>query len=137
VNGQLPTVPFGLIALTGGASPVLNFTNLTCSATYCHGNFTGGVGASNSVSWGASNLACNSCHGIPPPTGRHDKHVNGESIACATCHGTGYGSSTITGGALPLHVDGVKTIASGTPPGWDPTTRRCSNSCHGASQGTW
>jgi predicted CxxxxCH...CXXCH cytochrome family protein len=128
VNGLLPTVPFGLIAITGGAAPSFNFGNLSCSATYCHGNFTGGVGAGNSVSWGASGLACNACHGIAPSTGEHQRspHV---SAGCGACH-SGYTSSAVN---LGLHVNGTKDVGgTGTRiTSWNSGTQNCTPTCHG------
>jgi mono/diheme cytochrome c family protein len=71
-------------------------------------------------------LVCGSCHAIPPATGRHDLHVNSEGVSCGTCHGTGYSKTTVN---AATHMNGVTNIAS--TPGWNPTTRSCSNSCHG------
>ncbi len=40
-------------------------------------------------------VACSSCHGLPPDTGRHAFHVVTRGIACGTCH-TGYDPTTHT-----------------------------------------
>jgi mono/diheme cytochrome c family protein len=72
-------------------------------------------------------LVCGSCHAIPPATGQHSTHA-GQHVACGTCHGSGYSSTTVNS---TTHNNGVKNIASGSTPGWNPTTRSCSNSCHG------
>ena len=61
----------------------------TCSNIYCHGNFTGGVGAIVTPTWTtAGALACTSCHGAPPALNATTHHP--ANTACATCHGTGY-----------------------------------------------
>jgi len=71
---------------------------------------------------------CGSCHTIPPSSGHHSTH---RSRSCATCHGTGYSATTVN---AATHNNGVKNIASGSTPGWNPTTRSCSNSCHGTER---
>jgi mono/diheme cytochrome c family protein len=69
--------------------------------------------------------ACGSCHAIPPATGRHSKH-NSQNISCATCHGSGYSTTTVN---ATTHNNGTKNVASTI--GWNATTRTCANSCHG------
>jgi mono/diheme cytochrome c family protein len=71
-------------------------------------------------------LVCGSCHAIPPATGHHSLHVGEVGLSCGTCHGTGYSSTTVNSAT---HDNGVVNISS--TPGWNPTTRTCSNSCHG------
>ncbi len=66
---------------------------------------------------------CGSCHSIPPSTGRHSRHT---FTSCATCHGTGYSSTTVN---TATHMNGTVNIAS--TPGWNPVDRTCTNSCHG------
>ena len=70
--------------------------------------------------------ACGSCHAIPPATGHHSTHL---SRSCATCHGTGYSTTTVN---AATHNNGVKNIV--TTIGWNPATRTCSNSCHGTER---
>ena len=72
-----------------------------------------------------SSPACGSCHAIPPVTGRHSKHVS-KGVACESCHGTGYSSTSFN---AATHNNGVKNIATNT--GWNAVKRTCSNSCHG------
>jgi mono/diheme cytochrome c family protein len=67
--------------------------------------------------------ACGSCHAIPPSSGHHSTH---RSRSCATCHGTGYSTTTVN---AATHNNGVKNIVSTI--GWNATNRSCSNSCHG------
>jgi mono/diheme cytochrome c family protein len=69
---------------------------------------------------------CGSCHAIPPSTGHHSYHVNSQGLSCGTCHGTGYSSTSVNSAT---HNNGVVNISS--TPGWNPSTRTCSNSCHG------
>lgn len=70
--------------------------------------------------------ACGSCHAIPPAVGRHATHT-ARSILCGTCHGTGYSSTTVN---AATHKNGSVDLSS--TPGWNATTRSCSNSCHGS-----
>jgi predicted CxxxxCH...CXXCH cytochrome family protein len=120
--GHLEDAPtdmrFGPLATTGGAAPV--YTAPSCAATYCHGNFPGG-NAGNTPNWVAARAdACGTCHELPPPTGRHQIHVDA-AVDCTECHGN---VETDT------HIDGIKTIVL---PIWDPGARGCAASaCHGA-----
>ena len=63
--------------------------------------------------------ACNSCHGIPPPTGEHDFHT-GMGVACATCH-DGYTDASVN---KATHVNGARDVvrAGVRINGWDCTT---------------
>ena len=70
--------------------------------------------------------ACGSCHAIPPATGHHSTNMG---ATCATCHGTGYSNTTVN---AATHNNGVKNVVSTI--GWNPTTRTCSNSCHGTEK---
>jgi predicted CxxxxCH...CXXCH cytochrome family protein len=103
-------VSFSGLATTGGASPApYDLTGHTCASTYCHGAFTGGLGA-NAVSWAApGKLGCASCHLSPPPLGASSHHP--QNAACSTCH-PGYGPSAVN---AATHVDGTvqHTPASG------------------------
>lgn len=71
--------------------------------------------------------ACGSCHAIPPASGHHSTHKN---RSCATCHGSGYSSTTVN---AATHNNGVRNLV--TTIGWNATTRSCANSCHGSE--TW
>ncbi len=108
---------FGALAKTGGVTPAWNGT--TCTASYCHGNFTGGntAGAPNWTTSGT--LACNSCHALPPATPAHSN----PALACSTCHGAGYSSTSQTVNKT-LHINGVIDV--------DTSSMNCS-SCHGDS----
>jgi predicted CxxxxCH...CXXCH cytochrome family protein len=105
------TVAWGDISINAGASPSFNTTTHGCSATYCHGQFPGGIQA-NVVAWGSGStagtkLGCASCHASPPPHPHPSNTTN-----CATCH-AGYTASTVV---TALHVDGAvnKTTAGCT-----------------------
>jgi predicted CxxxxCH...CXXCH cytochrome family protein len=105
----------------------------SCASTYCHGNFTNGKNAT--VSWVSTTvMTCSSCHkpntgsGSTYNSGEHEKHVRSERIACSTCHGTGYSSTTVNS---TLHVNRTKNLQ--TTVRWNPTSRTCSsNNCHGS-----
>jgi len=156
-NG-IAEVTFGTIAKTGGKTPVYARTSATasgCSATYCHGNFTGGSDASGTraaLSWvSATAMTCTSCHGAPPSTGKHQTHQQGKATNCQHCHsgiatGTGYPSANaaLVPAGVTLHVNGAKNLAfGGTYSGKAVTmtvTRSgtritCTGSCHGSK--TW
>jgi len=68
--------------------------------------------------------ACGSCHAIPPSTGKHAYHSS--RATCATCHGTGYSTTSVN---AATHNNGVKNLT--TTIGWTASSRSCSNSCHG------
>ncbi|MGE5809215.1 MAG: c-type cytochrome [Nitrospirota bacterium] len=72
---------------------------------------------------------CGSCHAIPPATGHHTYHVTSQRVSCGTCHGTGYSSTTVN---TATHNNGVVNVS--TAIGWNPSTRSCSNSCHGTER---
>lgn len=76
-NGTVD-VAFGPLATHGGAAPTWAPATITCSSTYCHGNFTNGAGA-NPVAW-TGTAPCGSCHGFPPG-GTHPNNTN-----CGACH---------------------------------------------------
>lgn len=88
-----------------------------CSNTYCHGNFAGGYPANGPIWTAPAQAACGSCHddGANPGdlSGRHQKHVREENVACYECH-----SATVDAGLAiigkTVHVDGQITIAFGT-----------------------
>jgi hypothetical protein len=99
------------------ASVGWNAAGATCTNS-CHGAST----------WSATaTLSCTSCHGVPPSTGRHSKHRSRE---CSVCHGAGYTSTAVV---AATHNNGTKNMA--TSSGWVPSSRSCSNSCHGRE--TW
>ncbi|MFO0582828.1 MAG: CxxxxCH/CxxCH domain-containing protein [Anaeromyxobacter sp.] len=76
----------------------------SCSATWCHGNFTGGSNAT--VTWTGGAMTCGSCHAIPP--------AGHSTSSCDTCH-TGYTATTVN---LALHMDGKVDATGGHAAGW-------------------
>ncbi len=124
------TVTFSGRATTGGQSPTYNSTSISCSATYCHGGFTGGANAT--PTWTGGAMSCSSCHGVPPSTGHHtvDQHV---TAGCGACH-PGYTTTTAN---ASVHVNGAKDVGgTGTSiTTWNATTKSCDPTCHGP--GTW
>jgi predicted CxxxxCH...CXXCH cytochrome family protein len=130
-DGQPVPVPFGGVALTGNVTPSFSPTTLSCSATYCHGNFTGGATAA-APTWTGGAMTCTSCHGSPPGTGQHSRSEH-RSAGCGACH-SGY-SATAANAAL--HVNGAKNVGgAGTSINtWNATTRTCAPACHGSE--TW
>jgi len=160
VNGQpVPVELTGLTATSGTVQGTWNLSPPTCSATYCHGNFYGGNGAS--PTWTVVNgtsAQCTSCHGATltgggpsaaPNDGAHAFHVILVGAACSVCHPTGYSNSqsTPTTGTVvvPLHVNGVVDMnpAAGYScgvVGCQPrgtTFGTCTNSCHSTPSPTW
>ncbi len=103
-----PVVTFGALAKTGGVAPVWNgaggAATLTCSSTYCHGNFTNGANAT--PTWAApSAVVCGSCHGVSAtngPGGTHPTLTAGQT--CGTCHGGTYTNTSVD---PTLHLNGV------------------------------
>jgi hypothetical protein len=105
--------------------PVYSATTLSCSGTYCHGNwqmkkstslyqyiFTDSVmtgNVTNVATWtgGASEASCSSCHGLPP-TG----HMAFPLTACVNCH-----SSVVNGSGQiinqSLHINGKANTVYG------------------------
>ncbi len=107
----------------------------TC-AGYCHGSTLQG-GSLQAPAWTTTNLACNTCHGLSPSTGKHPGPGGSNfaphafmATACNFCHqGVVDAGMNIVDGSK--HVNGVKdvslitgTFAAGT----------CSNvACHGSN----
>ena len=93
-----PKLTWGPLATTGGASPA--YANGTCASTYCHGATLGAGGTNQAPTWtgGASQAACGTCHGLPPPASSgHPQNTN-----CGECH-PGYTSSSVN---PATHING-------------------------------
>ncbi len=83
---------------TAGVTPAYNTQTVSCSSTYCHGNFKNG-NTSYSLVWNAFSIsaaACGTCHGnpskptlaeqaLPKTSAEGGTHPN--VLACASCHG--------------------------------------------------
>ncbi|MGC8594940.1 MAG: CxxxxCH/CxxCH domain c-type cytochrome [Candidatus Kryptoniota bacterium] len=64
-------------------APFFNSQTLSCSNTYCHGNFKNGNNFSPKWTGGHDQAACGTCHGIPPNNSVH----KGQTIqTCFKCH---------------------------------------------------
>jgi len=74
-----------------GLTPSFNATAKTCANISCHGGQTTPPWYTGSL---IVNTQCTSCHAVGSAqyngasSGEHNKHVNGENIACYTCHDT-------------------------------------------------
>jgi len=119
VNGGNGLVVFSAtLANKSGGATYASTTTLTCSSTYCHGNFTGGTGAAATPAWTlAGTLGCTSCHANPPPASAGHP----QNTACDTCHGTGYSLTTVN---AATHVDGIVNLVA---------AESCT-SCHGQTR---
>lgn len=120
---------FGKLAKTGNVTPA--WDGATCTASNCHGNFTGGATAA-APSWTSGAMTCTSCHDAPPATGDHRRGAH--QFACSGCHGAGYSATAVN---KALHVNGVKNVggAGSNITTWNPATRSCTPTCHGTE--TW
>lgn len=68
---------------------------------------------------------CGTCHAIPPALGQHVFHAN-QGYGCATCHGSGYSSTTVN---AATHINGSRDVSLSV---WNATTRTCASYCHGS-----
>jgi predicted CxxxxCH...CXXCH cytochrome family protein len=131
VDTPSPTeVTFSGLAGADGAAPAWDRGTAKCANTYCHGATLNAGGAVTAPVWtvtDASQIACASCHGFPPPSphpaqtncsachadtvdsnnaiGHPDKHINGTVdvqmiTACNGCHGG------VAGNAPPVDTHG-------------------------------
>lgn len=120
-------------AKISNATSPYNQTGLAAGTTYYYivtAANSAGEGAASVQASAATNAAtpppapvCGSCHAIPPKVGSHSAHA---FTSCATCHGTGY-SSTTTNAAT--HMNGVKDVSISI---WNASTQSCAASCHGS-----
>jgi predicted CxxxxCH...CXXCH cytochrome family protein len=91
------------VAVAGGANPVYNFTNFTCTGAYCHGTtLENGGGSLTQPIWNTTDGDdCGDCHSLPPG----GTHPN-VSDCSAGCH-----SSVIDSGGnwvdSNLHINGT------------------------------
>lgn len=93
-------VMLGALASARGSSPT--FGEGTCAGVACHGAGLGG-GTNRTVSWQDGPIACDACHGAPPPA----PHTRDLRCSALSCHG---GYATLGPGISELgrtvHVDG-------------------------------
>lgn len=135
-DNELPAeVTFTGIARADGASPA--WDGARCSGTYCHGATLSG-GATTAPVWtqqGGAQVACGSCHGLPPSDG-HEQNPN-----CYGCHPTVDANRKII--APAQHIDGfVQAAGKGHPDGYGEgsvhgpdffATPQVCTVCHGAT----
>ena len=122
-DGHIDALPaevhWGVLSRIGAAEPAWDRDAETCSSTYCHGATLSG-GKYTAPVWTDVQdgpLACDACHGSPPPT------PHPQVAACAGCHPetvTESGLIDVEGGR---HIDGVLQVV-GTG---------CSG-CHGSEE---
>jgi len=122
LNGSTATVTWGGISATSGANPVWNRANGSCSATYCHGGYSGTFvydfwgpasaaysGSNASPLWTGGPMTCTSCHANPPLTGNWHSGAHGGGNGCNLCHP----HVNATGTAIlnpALHINGVVEV---------------------------
>lgn len=119
--------------ITNASTPYVQ-TGLAVGTTYYYivtAVNSAGEGAASAQASAATNAAppapaCGSCHAIPPAVGQHGIH---SSVACATCHGTGYSTTTVN---AATHLNGTKNVSLSV---WNPATQTCASYCHGSQ--TW
>jgi len=123
----------------------------TTSCTTCHPHVNGSGGFDSESNRRLhingqidASGACNTCHGYPPTSGKHQTHTPAGRYSCGVCHySTTPDGSTITAGGT--HRNGTpnvlfafytssEPILRGTT-SWSDTTKECSNIyCHGNGQ---
>lgn len=122
----------GSRARSQGASPVWSRSAASCSGDYCHGATL--RGGSNTVPvWtrvGQGQASCGTCHGLPPPTGKHSEHVDGLIFDCDACH-AGYLAGAVREVNRALHIDGAFDVSLPATV-WNPVTGTCAAYCHGS-----
>ena len=119
-DGSVPvaTVTFGGMATHGlaerGLAPAWDRAAATCSNTYCHGaTISGGTLKSPVWTSGASQAACGTCHGAPPPSPHPAVDLTTGTKACNSCHS---GTVDTNGAVIPpsaggKHLDGLVEAA--------------------------
>jgi predicted CxxxxCH...CXXCH cytochrome family protein len=111
--------------------------NQTC-AVYCHQQ---PGGTTPTPTWTGAALACNACHGLPPPTGAHPGNATpaGQNHAfmgndCSVCH-QGVVGTTLNVLDRDRHVNGAKDVALVVTGTYVPATATCNNvACHGTAR---
>ena len=119
-------INFGWIARSNlGVTSNYNYSNSTCSNTFCHGNWeflqstshypeiawdnTVMRGNNNSVIWNAvdgSQAQCGSCHGLPP-----EGHIEYTIDLCGSCHqGIVDVNGNIVDSLKYKHINGLRNV---------------------------
>ncbi len=130
-NGTV-AMAWGPLATTRASAPVWTPSTSTCSSNWCHGaKLTGGT--DTTPIWtkvDGTQDACGTCHGRPPPSGKHGESEH--RVSCGYCHAPAY---TTTAVDKVLHVDGAIQVQGSRIRTWNPTTHSCLPTCHGTE--TW
>ncbi len=110
---------WGTLATTGAAQPA--YAGGTCSSTYCHGATLQAGGTNQAPRWtgGSGEVACGTCHGIPPPSPPHPAVTGGLGV-CSVCHPA---TADATGAIIPAsaggeHLDGIVQASGGHDASW-------------------
>jgi len=93
----------------GSGGQYWQYSNGTCTNSYCHGEFPGGA-TGNDPAFQAGSQSCGDCHGAsagtPPSGGSHATHAGNLALTCDNCHqGTVDATPAVTETAL--HVNGA------------------------------
>jgi predicted CxxxxCH...CXXCH cytochrome family protein len=108
----VPRVQFRGLAATvwpgKPAVPAPQYTGSTCSNTYCHGAFPGGLARSVTWTGSSADAGCGSCHGFPPQLKSNGTTPHSTSTLCGDCH-DGYGAGTVN---KATHLDGKVDLSS-------------------------
>jgi predicted CxxxxCH...CXXCH cytochrome family protein len=119
---------WGPLATAGGNVPSWDPATMSCAASYCHGGSLSGGKATVPI-WtrvDGSQVACDSCHGMPPDSVGHaslPRPMPATGCAASTCHPNTVaadGTLKLAGG---LHINGYVDIGTST----------CTT-CHGSAQ---
>jgi predicted CxxxxCH...CXXCH cytochrome family protein len=127
IDEATPTaeVTFSGLATSGGTTPSwtrISASSGTCASTYCHGSpIPGGTAKTPNWTGGASQAACNSCHGAPPDDGplvagssAHRRHNLIRGIPCSRCH-NGYDAiSAVKTADKDRHLNGTRDVRVNT-----------------------
>ncbi len=118
VDGLPAEVVLGGVAASDSRRPAFNYGNLRCSSTWCHGPTNP---SNSSPVWTSTSgrLACDSCHGLPPPA------PHPQMARCSQCHSAVVADDDRTILDRSRHVDGTVDVV-------DLASFRCT-SCHGSA----
>jgi predicted CxxxxCH...CXXCH cytochrome family protein len=134
IDSDLPAeIVFGELAKLDNLSPA--WKDSTCFNVYCHGASLSGGTLTNLIWTQPGSMNCNTCHGIAPNTGAHEKHVENLQNDCNVCH-DGY----LKNGEVnkQMHIDGKRDVQMNATYGGTYVNGVCSNvSCHGSNSPNW
>lgn len=116
------------VALASGPAISPAYSAGTCSNTYCHGKFNGGLAATVSWTGTSTEAACGSCHAIPPLL-KTNGTAHTTSTTCGNCHG-GYTNVSVN---PATHVNGQIDLSGGGCTGCHGDATRANGGQVGAS----